>query len=96
MCINFQHFCPFRPPFLFPIDVQPNKMTGNSSSSNNSHHHHDDDAFSAPGYVCAVSVPLLSAIVSILTRQLKDVHASVLMFWFGVGAFVVGVGGEGS
>jgi hypothetical protein len=33
------------------------------------------------GYVCAVSVPLLSAFISILTRQCKHVPPYLLMFW---------------
>ncbi len=46
------------------------------------------------GYLCAIAVPMLSAIVSILTRQLKDVHASILMFWFGVGTFNAAIIGK--
>jgi drug/metabolite transporter (DMT)-like permease len=38
-------------------------------------------------------VPVMSAIVSIITRQLKHIHASILMLWFGMGGLVVSLGG---
>ena len=44
------------------------------------------------GYVAGVFVPILSAIVSIWTRQCKNIDATILMFWFGVGTFVVAIG----
>lgn len=44
-------------------------------------------------YIVCLAVPLLSAIVSILTRHLKHVRPTVLMYWFGVGATVVGLTG---
>ncbi len=87
--------CP-EPPH--PANATCSSFKSNSSgngTSDGGHHPKADDAdvFSVPGYMCAVAVPLLSAVVSILTRQLKDIRASVLMFWFGVGAVVVGFGG---
>ena len=45
------------------------------------------------GYACCIGVPLLSAVVSILTRQLRHVPAPVLMFWFALGSLVVGTVG---
>ncbi len=79
-----------RPPFIFPED----KIHVNSTDHGNStDHHRADEGFNVAGYLCAVAVPLLSAVVSILTRQLKEVSPSVLMFWFGVGALFVAVGG---
>jgi len=36
-------------------------------------------------------VPLLSALIVIITRQAKHVHYSVLVFWFGVGGLVVSI-----
>ena len=47
------------------------------------------------GYICCVVVPLLSAFISLVTRQcnLAKVPVYILMFWFGVGAvFIVGIG----
>ena len=41
------------------------------------------------GLLSAVSVPCLSALIVILTRQAKHVHYSVLVFWFGMGGLVV-------
>lgn len=38
------------------------------------------------GYVSAILVPVLSALVSIWTRQCRKVTASILMFWFGMGS----------
>ncbi len=68
-----------RPPFLF----------------HSTYGQHDvSQVFSPIGYVCAVLVPLLSAIISILTRQLKDIHASIVMFWFASGTFIIGCGGS--
>ncbi|TRY75901.1 hypothetical protein TCAL_00676 [Tigriopus californicus] len=55
--------------------------------------HVDNTNYTLAGYLCCIAVPCLSAVVSIMTRQLKVFHPAILMFWFGVGAFVVGVGG---
>ena len=53
-------------------------------------------------YFIAFLVPVFSAILSILTRTLKcnktggggvEVHSAVLMFWLGVGAIFVAIGG---
>jgi drug/metabolite transporter (DMT)-like permease len=46
------------------------------------------------GYVFAVMVPFLSAIVSILTRQCRHIYPQVLMFWFAAGTFFVGAFGR--
>lgn len=84
-----------RPPVFFDQDAP--YLPANSSlvnvTTDSEGGEYGDEGFSAVGYFCAVLVPLLSAIVSILTRQLKELHASVLMFWFAVGTFVVGIGG---
>ena len=49
-------------------------------------------------YIVAILVPFLSAVLSILTRKLKEpsegVSSCVLMFWLGIGALVVGFGGK--
>ena len=39
-------------------------------------------------------VPVVSALVSILTRHLKHLRPTVLMYWFGVGAISIGLGGS--
>ena len=39
------------------------------------------------GYVAAISVPFLSAVVSIWTRKCRKMSSMVVMFWFGVGCF---------
>lgn len=56
--------------------------------------HVEGTNYTLVGYLCCIAVPCLSALVSILTRQLKVFHPAILMFWFGVGAFIVGVGGK--
>lgn len=38
------------------------------------------------GYLCAMAVPICSAIVSIWTRQCRKVQTSIVMFWFAVGS----------
>ena len=47
------------------------------------------------GYVAAWLVPVLSAFVSIWTRQCRNVNAQLLMFWFGCGSlFWAVIGGK--
>jgi len=41
------------------------------------------------GYASAVGVPLLSAFISLLTRQCKHVPPYILMLWFGTGGLIV-------
>ena len=50
---------------------------------------HVGSKYDMVGLLSAVSVPCLSALIVILTRQAKHVHYSVLVFWFGVGGLVV-------
>lgn len=38
------------------------------------------------GYICAILVPTLSAIVSIWTRQCRKVQVTIVMFWFAIGS----------
>ena len=79
-----------RPPFIFGrIDSNTNNSTSNGTTPIP-----DIDGISPElqvtmGYVCAIAVPLFSAIISILTRQCKHVPAYQLMFWFGAGALIV-------
>lgn len=71
-----------RPPFIFGPDATP------------SGGHDDlDNSFNVLGYALAFMVPVMSAVVSIVTRQLKHIHPSVLMLWFGLGGLVVALGG---
>ena len=47
------------------------------------------------GYIACIAVPLLSALISLVTRQCnnKNVPVYILMFWFGIGAsFVIIIG----
>ena len=48
------------------------------------------------GYIACAAVPLLSALISIVTRQCNnnDVPICILMFWFGIGAGVVTIIGK--
>ena len=49
----------------------------------------------AIGYIAAWMVPVLSAFVSIWTRQCRNVNAQLLMFWFGCGSlFWAIIGGK--
>ena len=70
-----------RPPFIFG----PDHPRGG--------HHGLEDSFNVLGYVLAFMVPVMSAVVSIVTRQLKHIHPSVLMLWFGFGGLAVALGG---
>ena len=83
-----------RPPFIFPPDFVPSHHDGNGTQQHQGQGD-ESEAFSTMGYMCAIAVPLFSAIVSIMCRQLKEVRPSVLMLWFGVGALIVSVGGTG-
>lgn len=69
-----------RPPFLFPEGAD-DKLVGG-------------DGISWIAYFVAFCVPCLSAIVSILTRQLKSLPPTVLMLWFGIGAFFLSLIGS--
>ena len=48
------------------------------------------------GYIACAAVPLLSALISIVTRQCNnnDVPICILMFWFGIGAGFVTIIGK--
>lgn len=52
------------------------------------------DHLLAVAYACAFLVPLMSSVVSILFRQLRSIRASIVILWFGVSSFLVGVGGR--
>jgi drug/metabolite transporter (DMT)-like permease len=82
-----------RPEFIFPSDKYHIDNSTNNNSTNNTDYNDDTKDTPIIGYIAAISVPILSGIVSILTRQLKKVDLSVQLFWFGVGAFPVAFGG---
>ena len=44
-------------------------------------------------YLVAISVPILAALVSILTRKCSHVLPSILMFWFAIGCLICSVTG---
>jgi len=84
-----------RPPSIFP--PPPLSPSANASNYSNHHHHHQPDQYMGEydlvGITAAFMVPLLSAVIVIITRQAKHVHYSVLVFWFAVGGQVVSVVG---
>jgi len=53
----------------------------------------DSEEYDVIGVIAAVSVPILSAYLVILTRQCREAHYSVLVFWFGLGALCVSLVG---
>ncbi len=91
-----------RPPFIFSPAVIPqhhhlhhhNTTADLNGSGISDHQEAEVEHFSAVGYLCAVAVPLLSAVVSIMTRQLRELRPSIIMFWFGIGSLVVSLVGE--
>lgn len=50
--------------------------------------------YNMAGILAALSVPILSSWIVILTRQAKHIHYSVLVFWFGIGGLVVAMVGN--
>jgi drug/metabolite transporter (DMT)-like permease len=48
----------------------------------------NDQSDSTLGYIAAIMVPILAALVSILTRRCRSVLPTLLMFWFAVGCLV--------
>jgi len=81
-----------RPPSLFPHSPPlPNNITG--TGGNSSATHDDMGEYDTSGIIASLAVPCLSAWIVILTRQVKHVHYSVLVFWFGVGGQIVSIVG---
>lgn len=81
-----------RPPSIFPPPENYTPPNHNNNSSNSSGHHDPYvGVYNATGLLSAIAVPILSALIVIITRQAKHVHYSVLVFWFAVGGFIVSV-----
>ena len=96
-----------RPPALFPEDPytpSPNTTQPNPDPySNNQCRTHENVGSnnSSIGYIAAIFVPILSAVVSIWNRicqssnrNAKKTPIPVLMFWFANGTVIVAVVGE--
>lgn len=89
-----------RPPVIFGPDPSPAKHHHGPNvtlmaplDGNRTLHDHSGEVSTLVGYCCAIGVPLLSAVISIITRQCKHVPVHLLMFWFGLGGAVVsGIG----
>ena len=82
------------------LNVEPISLIGYfnaeqkpSTSGNNLYFTQTEKMF---GYIACAAVPLLSALISIVTRQCNnnDVPICILMFWFGIGAGVVTIIGK--
>ena len=78
-----------RPESLFSPPTNSHNITNNSGGPEQRDPH--DGSYEFVGLMSAVAVPLLSALIVIITRQAKHVHYSVLVFWFGVGGLVVSI-----
>jgi hypothetical protein len=73
-----------RPPFIFGQGDGPAANSTNQTGPAFPDPEFDGaspEVMTIIGYVCAVGVPLLSAVISILTRQCKHVPPYLLMFW---------------
>lgn len=81
-----------RPPALFP--PPPSQNTTNSSAYSHGYAHDPyEGAYDVTGILAAVMVPILSALIVIITRQAKHIHYSVFVFWFAVGGQIVSIFG---
>eukprot|EP00090_Calanus_glacialis_P045512 TRINITY_DN8492_c0_g1_i1.p1 TRINITY_DN8492_c0_g1~~TRINITY_DN8492_c0_g1_i1.p1 ORF type:complete len:507 (-),score=134.66 TRINITY_DN8492_c0_g1_i1:237-1757(-) len=90
-----------RPPPLFPSDP-PDQLQVNLAQYNlygyPAHFHQSDhsstESLSIPvdtlGLMAAMVAPFLAAALVILTRQCREVHFSVLLFWSALGSLLIG------
>ena len=82
------------------LNVEPISLIGyfnaepKPSTSENNHYFTPTERMF--GYIACAAVPLLSALISIVTRQCNnnDVPICILMFWFGIGAGLVTITGK--
>lgn len=79
-----------RPPALFPA---PPSAGDNTTAYNVTLTHTKEvkQPYDLVGLAFAVAMPFLSAWVAIITRELRAVHFSVLVFWFAIGGLIVSV-----
>ena len=81
-----------RPPALFPA---PPSTADNTTAYNVTQVSGLTKEVKQPydlvGLAFAVAMPFLSAWVAIITRELRAVHFSVLVFWFAIGGLIVSV-----
>jgi len=85
-----------RPPALFPapISAPDNSTATNATHSAVSGLRHIAEVkqpYDLVGLAFAVAMPFLSAWVAIITRELRAVHFSVLVFWFAIGGLLVSI-----
>jgi len=82
-----------RPPALFPVNDNDTKNATNKNETSDrklvTGSHHVKEAYDLVGLGFALAVPFLSGWVSIITRELRHIHFSVLVFWFAVGGLVI-------
>lgn len=83
-----------RPPAIFPPAAANSSTNASTEWEDDVHKLYDgrdesSDKYNALGLAAAFAVPILSAWIVIVQRQVKYVHLSVLVFWFGIGGFVV-------
>ena len=84
-----------RPPALFPAPISaPDNSTATNLtlyvvSGLNSVE--VKQPYDLVGLAFAVAMPFLSAWVAIITRELRAVHFSVLVFWFAIGGLLVSI-----
>ena len=84
-----------RPPALFPAPIlAPDNSTATNLtlyvvSGLNSVE--VKQPYDLVGLAFAVAMPFLSAWVAIITRELRAVHFSVLVFWFAIGGLLVSI-----
>ena len=85
-----------RPPALFPAPIlaPDNSTATNATHSGVSGLRHTAEVkqpYDLVGLAFAVAMPFLSAWVAIITRELRAVHFSVLVFWFAIGGLLVSI-----
>ena len=82
-----------RPPALFPAPAPANTTNVTVAEPGDPGAGVTKAPYDLVGLGFALAVPLLSAWVSIITRELRHLHYSVLVFWFAVGGLAISVVG---
>jgi len=86
-----------RPPALFPPPQEfPRNatVTRDDDDDDDDRHNPYKGRYEWVGITSAVAVPILSAVLVIITRQARHVHYSVLVFWFAMGGLIVSIVGN--